>query len=65
MDMLSMHKPTCMKNLVYSTNTAGATYCGEPATSIGAVFCTNTTTTTSAGGYHDYSGVYTDNGCMA
>lgn len=67
MDMLSMHKPTCMKNLVYSTNTAGASYCGDPTSSIGGAFCTNTTTTTttSAGGYHDYNGVYPDNGCMA
>lgn len=64
MDMLSMHKPTCMKNLVYNTNTAGANYCGDPTSSIGAAFCTDTTTT-SAGGYHDYNGVYTDNGCMA
>jgi hypothetical protein len=64
MDMLSMHKPTCMKNLSYSPDTA-ATYCGDPSTSIGAAFCTDTTTTTSSGGYHHYNGVYTDNGCMA
>jgi hypothetical protein len=66
MDMLSMHKPTCMKNLPYSPDTAAATYCTDPATSsIGAAFCNDTTTTTSSGGYHHYSGVYTDNGCMA
>lgn len=65
MDMLSTHKPTCMKNLPYSTDTAVTTYCVDPATSIGAAFCTDTTSTASAGGYHHYNGVYTDNGCMA
>ncbi|XP_069687254.1 activating transcription factor 3 isoform X1 [Periplaneta americana] len=62
MDMLSMHSPTCMKNsnnLAYSPDTP-ATYCGDSA-----AFCTDTTTTTSAGGYQHYSGAYTDNGCMA
>jgi hypothetical protein len=65
MDMLSMHKPTCMKNMPYSTDAAATAYCGDPTTSIGATFCTDTTSTTSASGYHHYSGVYTDNGCMA
>lgn len=65
MDMLSMHKPTCMKNLPYSTDAAATTYCGDPTTSIGTAFCTDTMSTTSASGYQHYSGVYTDNGCMA
>ncbi|PSN40623.1 hypothetical protein C0J52_09218 [Blattella germanica] len=53
MDMLSMHTPTCMKNnsnIPYSPDSGAQTFCPETSTS---------------GGYHHYSGSYTDNGCMA
>ncbi|KAJ9596962.1 hypothetical protein L9F63_011992, partial [Diploptera punctata] len=64
MDMLSMHSPTCMKNvnnIPYSPDTS-ATFCGDSTTSIAAAFCNDTTTTTtSSGGYSHYSGGYTDN----